>query len=159
MSIAILDTNVLIELEKRFWGGNKEAGKKLIDLLILKHSEFWIPNTVIREFVYKNRRRERKRYYRLLQILRNYGGSAKKCPIRVNALEIESFMTQSPFGIDEGEADGIMQLKKYISLNNLTMSVVFITNDGDAIKEAKNKDIPVENFDEYITAIREMGYY
>ncbi len=156
MSIAVLDTNVLIEIEKRMWGGNREAAMELIKLLSLKYDEFWIPYRVRGEFIPSNRysSRNKKRYYKIIEKL----GNAKLCPVRVNTFEIENFLREWS-NIDEGETDGILQINKSTLVSGIARNIIFISNDEKALEVAKKNSIETENFDEYLETLIEMGYY
>lgn len=151
--IAVLDTNVLIELEKRRYGGDKNSYRRLINGLVLKYSEFWIPNSVKSEFI--QTRKHRRRFKNIIEDFQN----STICPITVGANEIYDMIIKYS-KLDEGEADAIKQISKAKTRKEWsTKTLVFVSHDHVAVETAKSLGIKADYFESYLEMIKESDMY
>ena len=148
MRVAILDTNVLIYLED-IYITDKDKFRRVVNFFQLRFEEIWVPRTVENEF--KRTRKRERRYWRMKEkiiVLR-------RCPIGVSSEEVNALIS---LGIDDGEADAIIQARKTEYMKRYKNSeIVFITEDRSALRHASDFGILTMDYGEIKQSLREMG--
>ncbi len=148
MAIAILDTDVLIDMLDFIAKGDRESFKEMTRYLSLRFEKIWIPKTVKDEYI--QNKKTKNRFYRFLR-----HPFVEKCPISIGKSDIALLIDK----IDKGEADAILQAQKTeVKQSFRNESVVFISNDTHAIDFALQIGVGSIHYTELKTELREGGY-
>jgi len=149
MVIAILDNDVLVYLFEEIYLADRKKFGEIMDYLILRFNEIWIPKEVKREFF-----EIRKRRNRLGRLMKKHS-MIKDCPITISKNEINLILSDQ---IDQGEADGIFQTRKIGDYRKYTSKkFLFVSNDRPALRGADTFGIDFLPYEKLRDEWRQMG--
>jgi len=149
MTIAVLDTNILIYFFERLYNADKGNFQRAVDYFRTRSGELWIPGEVRREFVIS-----RSIENRLYRIVKRHEDLIKICPITTSKHERNIIIND----IDPGEADAIVQIEKAISKRKYrNRNFVFVSEDKDALRFAEGSGFEILKYKEIKQELQEIG--
>ncbi len=159
MAIAVLDNDVLVNLYDFVYLHNKSKWKQVIEYLVLRYKQIWIPKLVRNEFLgVKQKTRKSKREKWLDRVLDRYA-TIIDCPVPVSDNDRALIVSDI---VDHGEADGIMQIKNAETFGTARYRIpsprfVFVSADWGAIRGAMDAGIATDTYYDIRDQLREIG--
>ncbi|MFW6041301.1 MAG: hypothetical protein ACOC85_05640 [Thermoplasmatota archaeon] len=146
--IGILDTDVLIDILDELYNIDKSSFNNVVDHLLLKYDQVWIPKKVKDEFCYRHSEQSKiENFIDGKDVIRD-------CPIGVGENDRKLLMPE----IDEGEADGIMQARKTGDYQKYQFyECVFISGDGQATIKGKDMDVETIHYWKFKDELMKKG--
>jgi hypothetical protein len=151
--ILVIDNDVLVYIFDNLYTSDQFSFGKVIQFLSLTYGRIWIPGEVRHEFLHK---RNDKRRLRIISRVYRDHSVVCDCPITVGLNEKKLVTGMKDENL--GEADAVLQSQKAKAMEKLFFEdIVFLSNDGGALKLARKRLITTLAYANLKSRIQETG--